>query len=75
MDVEGNVNNRWHYTHMFNQLKAHNRWQKRGRFIKPHERKTGGNKSWARLDFSQKSQPLDSLLNDGVFSQQPLLVS
>lgn len=31
-------------------------------------KETGGNKSWARLDFSQKSQPLDILLNDGVIS-------
>lgn len=31
-------------------------------------KETGCNKSWARLDFSQKSQPLDILLNDGVIS-------
>lgn len=29
-------------------------------------KETGGNKSWARLDFSQKSEPFDILLNDGV---------
>lgn len=31
-------------------------------------KETGGNKSWAGLNFSQKSQPLDILLNDGVIS-------
>lgn len=31
-------------------------------------KETSGNKSWAGLDFSQKSQPLEIPLNDGVIS-------
>lgn len=38
-------------------------------YFKPWK-ETGGNKSWAGPDFSQKSQPLDILLNDGVISAQ-----